>query len=63
MAVGRVINQLEWLCSKCASSRYGQDERGYNAGHSRNLTCQWNALVSTLSEQVDKNAFISQKLL
>lgn len=42
--IRRIVDKPERFGGKHEGGRYGQDERGYNANHSRNLTCGRNAL-------------------
>jgi hypothetical protein len=50
MAIRRVVDELQRVGGGCADGRHGQDERGYNANHSRNLSCRWNAMPPMRSQ-------------
>jgi hypothetical protein len=63
MPVRRIVDQLNRFGSDSASSRYGQDERGYNAKHSRHLTSRWNAARKLLSILISKAVSKSLKVL
>ena len=49
VAIGGVVDELQGLGGRCANGRHGQDERGYNADHSRNLMCRRNTAMPTWS--------------